>query len=116
MKHVERLKKAGRMHPAGIAAYEQRDPKRTGIYAFENAPREISEEYEREFRKVKGAWEYFQTYPPYLKRTVSYWVMSAKKEETRNARLRRLIESCARGERIGTLTPKSAEGASKKGL
>ena len=103
VKHVERLKKEGRMHPSGIAAYEQRDPKRTGIYAFENAPLEISQEYEREFRKTKGAWEYFQTYPPYLKKTVSYWVMSAKKEETRTARLQKLIESCAKGERIGTV-------------
>jgi hypothetical protein len=32
--------------------------------------------------------------------------MSAKKEETRAARLRRLIESCARGERIGMLPKK----------
>ena len=106
VKHVERLKKDGRMQTAGLAAYEQRDPKRTGIYAFENAPRELSGEYEKEFRKTKGAWEYFQTYPPYLKKTVSYWVMSAKKEETRSARLQRLIESSARGERIGVLPSK----------
>lgn len=106
VKHVERLKKDGRMHAAGLAAYEQRDPKRTGIYAFENAPRELSAEYEKQFRKVKGAWEYFQTYPPYLKKTVSYWVMSAKKEETRAARLQRLIESSAKGERIGVLPSK----------
>ena len=106
VKHVERLKKDGRMHAAGLAAYEQRDPKRTGIYSFENAPRELSAECEKEFRKTKGAWEYFQTYPPYLKKTVSYWVMSAKKEETRSARLRRLIECSARGERIGVLPSK----------
>ncbi|HXQ72123.1 MAG TPA: YdeI/OmpD-associated family protein [Pyrinomonadaceae bacterium] len=106
VKHVERLKKEARMHAAGLAAYEQRDPKRTGIYAFENAPCELSAEYEKEFRKVKGAWEYFQTYPPYLKKTVSYWVMSAKKEETRLARLQRLIESSAKGERIGVLPSK----------
>ena len=106
VKHVERLKKEARMHAAGLAAYEQRDPKRTGVYAFENAPRELSAEYENEIRKTKGAWEYFQTYPPYLKKTVSYWVMSAKKEETRAARLRRLIESAARGERIGVLPAK----------
>jgi uncharacterized protein YdeI (YjbR/CyaY-like superfamily) len=106
VKHIERLKKEGKMHAAGLAAYEQRDPKRTGIYAFENAPRELSAEYEKEFRKTKGAWEYFQTYPPYLKKTVSYWVMSAKKEETRAARLQRLIESAARGERIGVLPSK----------
>ena len=109
VKHVERLKKAGRMHAAGLAAFEQRDPKRTGIYAFENAPRELSGEYEKEFRKVKGAWEYFQTYPPYLKKTVSYWVTSAKKEETRAKRLRRLIESCAKGERIGVLPAKDKD-------
>jgi uncharacterized protein YdeI (YjbR/CyaY-like superfamily) len=115
VKHVERLKKEGRMHAAGLAAFEQRDPKRTGIYAFENAPRELSAEYEKEFRKHKGAWEYFQTYPPYLKKTVSYWVTSAKKEETRSKRLQLLIESCARGERIGMLDTKSSEGGSKKG-
>lgn len=108
VKHVERLKKEGRMHAAGLAAYAQRDPKRTGIYAFENAPRDLSVEYEKELRKVKGAWEYFQTYPPYLKKTVSFWVMSAKKEETRLARLQQLIESCARGERIGVLPSKKA--------
>jgi uncharacterized protein YdeI (YjbR/CyaY-like superfamily) len=106
VKHVERLKKDGRMHAAGLAAYEQRDPKRTGIFSFENTPRELSAECEKEFRKTKGAWEYFQTYPPYLKKTVSYWVMSAKKEETRSARLRRLIECSARGERIGVLPSK----------
>ena len=109
VKHIERLKKEGRMHAAGLAAYEQRDPKRTGIYAFENAPRDLSAEYEKQFRKVKGAWEYFQTYPPYLKKTVSFWVMSAKKEETRSARLQRLIESCAKGERIGVLPSKSKD-------
>jgi len=107
VKHIERLKKEGRMHAAGLAAYEQRDPKRTGIYSFENAPRELSAEYEKEFRKTKGAWEYFQTYPPYLKKTVSYWVMSAKKEETRLERLRRLIESSAKGERVGVLPSKA---------
>ena len=106
VKHVERLQNAGRMSPAGLAAYAQRDPKRTGIYAFENAPRDLGAEYEKALRKHKGAWEYFQTYPPYLKKTVSFWVMSAKKEETRRQRLQRLIESCVKGERIGVLPKK----------
>jgi len=114
VKHVERLEKEGRMRPAGLEAYTQRDPKRTGIYAFENAPRELAAEYEKELRKHKGAWEYFQTYPPYLKKTVSFWVMSAKKEETRRQRLQRLVESCVKGERIGVL-PKNAKSGSKKG-
>ena len=106
VKHVERLQKEGRMHEAGLAAFERRAPERTGIYAFENAPRDLSREYEKEFRRHKGAWEFFQTYPPYLKKQVSYWVMSAKKEETRSSRLQRLIESSAKGERIGVLPSK----------
>jgi uncharacterized protein YdeI (YjbR/CyaY-like superfamily) len=95
------------MQPAGLAAFKRRAPERTGIYAFENAPRELSREYEQEFRRHKGAWEFFQTYPPYLKKQVSYWVMNAKKEETRTSRLQRLIESSAKGERIGVLPSKS---------
>lgn len=91
------------MRPAGVAAFAQRDPKRTGIYSFENAPRELSPEYEKELRKDKAAWEFFQAYPPFLKKTVSFWVMSAKKEETRRKRLRELIESSAKGVRLGLL-------------
>ena len=109
LKHVERLKQQGRMAPAGLEAFAKRDPKRTGIYAFENAPRALSAEYEKEFRKKKGAWEFFQAYPPYLKKQVSYWVMSAKKEETRQRRLQQLIESSAKGVRIGLLAPKAKD-------
>ena len=109
VRHVQRLQKEGRMHAAGLAAFAQRDPKRTGIYSFENSPRELSREYEKEFRKNKGAWEFFQAYPPYLKKQVSYWVMSAKKEETRLSRLRRLIESSANGERIGLISSKNKD-------
>jgi len=115
LKHVERLKKEGRMRPAGLEAFAKRDPKRTGIYSFENQPRELSAEYEKEFRKNKAAREFFQTYPPFLKKTVSFWVMSAKKEETRLKRLRQLIESSARGERMGLLPAKTAEGVGTKG-
>src|ERR1051326_8374436 len=111
VRHVERLMKEGRMHAAGLAAFERRAPERTGIYSFENAPRELSSEYQKEFRRHKKAWEFFQTYPPYLKKQVSYWVMSAKKEETRASRLRRLIESAAKGERIGVLPSKKKKNA-----
>ena len=106
VRHVERLQKAGRMHASGTAAFAQRDPERTGIYSFENSPKELSREYEKEFRKHNGAWQYFQTYPPYLKKQVSYWVMSAKKEETRQKRLDRLIADSAAGRRIGILNTK----------
>lgn len=105
VRHVERLMKAGRMAEPGLAAYARRDPKRTGIYAFENAAREFSPEFEKQFRANKKAWEFFETEPPSIRRTCIFWVMSAKKEETRVRRLEQLIESSANGVRVGTMVP-----------
>lgn len=98
--HVERLKKDGRMHPAGLAAYALRDPKRTGIYSFENRPRELDPEYEKTFRQNKAAWKFFQEQPPWYKRLMIFRTMSAKKEETRLRRLQQLIESSEKGVRM----------------
>jgi len=100
VRHVERLKKAGRMQPPGLEAYERRDAKRTGIYSFENRPRELSPEYEKIFRQNKAAWKFFQEQPPGYKRLMVFRTMSAKKEETRLRRLQQLIESSEKGERL----------------
>ena len=104
--HVERLKREGRMAEPGLKAYALRDPKRTGIYAFENRPKEFSPEYEKKFRANKAAWEFFQTIPPSLRNTYIFWVMGAKKEETQMRRLEQLIASSEKGERRGALDPK----------
>ena len=110
VRHVERLTKDGRMAEPGMKAYALRDPKRTGVYAFENAPREFSVEYEKKFRANKTAWEFFQKEPPSIRRTCIFWVMNAKKEETRLRRLEQLIDSSAKGIRRGVMeTKKSAE-------
>jgi uncharacterized protein YdeI (YjbR/CyaY-like superfamily) len=106
VRHIERLQKEGRMQPSGVAAFDARDPKRTGIYAFENRPRKLSREFEKILRTNKKAWEFFSVQPPFYKRTIAFWVMGAKKEETRLSRLNRLIDSSARGERVGILESK----------
>jgi uncharacterized protein YdeI (YjbR/CyaY-like superfamily) len=107
--HVERLIKEGRMHAAGLDAYARRDPKRTGIYAFENRPREFAPEFEKKFRAHKPAWKFFEQQPPGYKRTIIFWVMGAKQEETRMRRLERLIEESANGVRVGVITPKGKD-------
>ncbi len=106
VRHVERLKKEGRMAEPGLKAYALRDPKRTGIYAFEQEPRVFSPEYEKKFRANKPAWEFFQAEPPSIRRTCIFWVMSAKKEETRLRRLEQLIDSSAKGIRRGVMETK----------
>lgn len=99
--HVERLKKEGRMEAAGLAAYALRDDKRTGIYAFENRPREFSAEVQKIFKQNKKAWEFFNAQPAYYAKVCTFWVMEAKKEETRTRRLNQLIELSSNGTRLG---------------
>ena len=106
VRHVERLKKEGRMHPAGLEAYARRDPKRTGIYSFENEPHKLAPAYEKRFRENKNAWKFFEAQPPYYKKLMIFRIMSAKKEETRLRRLEQTIESSAQGKRVGLLTGK----------
>jgi uncharacterized protein YdeI (YjbR/CyaY-like superfamily) len=107
VRHVERLKNEGRMQSAGLAVYALREDKRTGIYSFENRPRELSPEYQKVFQKNKKAWEFFKNQPPYYQRTLSFWVMGAKRDETQLRRLQQLIESSAAGKRHGLIDPKA---------
>jgi uncharacterized protein YdeI (YjbR/CyaY-like superfamily) len=112
--HVERLKKEGRMHAAGLEAYARRSPERTGIYAFENQPKQLSPAYEKAFRQNKKAWKFFEEeMPPSLKRTTIFWIMSAKKEETQIRRLKHVIENSEKGVRSGVLDPKSPQKGTK---
>jgi uncharacterized protein YdeI (YjbR/CyaY-like superfamily) len=104
--HATRLKAEGRMHPAGLAAFERRDPKRAG-YSFEERPRTLPPRYAKPFKARKRAWAFFQEQAPSYRRTSVFWVVSAKKEETRERRLRALIDCSAKGERIPTLLPAS---------
>jgi uncharacterized protein YdeI (YjbR/CyaY-like superfamily) len=105
VRHVERLKQEGRMHAAGLKAYELRDPARTGIYTFEKRPLQLSAPYEKRFRQNKNAWQFFEAQPPGIRKNCVSWVMSAKKEETQLRRLEQLIENSAKGIRMGVLAP-----------
>ena len=111
VRHIERLTKQGRMHAAGLEAYARRDPKRTGIYSFENRPRELSPAYEKTFRQNKRAWTFFQEQPSYYKRLMIFRIMEAKKEETQLRRLKQLIESSEKGLRLGAIEPKTKDNA-----
>jgi uncharacterized protein YdeI (YjbR/CyaY-like superfamily) len=104
VRHVEELTRAGRMHPAGIAAFEARRPEKTGAYTYENRHRaRLSPEHEQRFRANERAWTFFQEQPPGYRRMAIFWVMSAKREETRSRRLDTLIDDSAKGVRIALL-------------
>jgi uncharacterized protein YdeI (YjbR/CyaY-like superfamily) len=101
--HIARLKTEGRMQAAGLAAFAAREEHRTGIYSFEQAPKELTAGYLRRFRADRAAWTWFQAQAPWYRRVTTHWVVSAKREETRERRLAQLIASSARGQIIGPL-------------
>jgi uncharacterized protein YdeI (YjbR/CyaY-like superfamily) len=103
---VRDLTRRGLMHPAGMAAFEKRSDDRTATYSFEQREAaKFDKELERRFRANKDAWTWFQTQPPGYKKTATHWVMSAKRQETRDRRLTILIDDSADGRRIAQLTP-----------
>ncbi len=106
VRHVEELIREGRMTPAGLAVYEARTPERTGVYAFEQRrAARLEPEQEERLRADSKAWEFFQAQPASYRQTAIYWVVSAKREETRARRLATLISDSAAGRRLAQLTP-----------
>src|SRR5438128_3111051 len=100
IRNVERLIREGRMTPPGLKAYQARKEYRSGIYSYEQRPAELVEPYASKFKRDKAAWKFFQAQPPYYRKTLTWWVVSAKQEATRLARLDKLIEASAKGQRL----------------
>lgn len=109
IKRANELKEFGLIKPSGLRAFEGRDPKKADLYSFENEPRKLAPEFEKRFKKNRKAWSFFEALPPFFKKTSVFWIMSAKKEETRLRRLKMFMDSCARGERLGVITGKKNE-------
>ena len=98
---AEALLAAGKMMPAGVAAWQRRDPVRSGIYSFERQePAAFDATMERRFKANRAAWKFFGAQPAGYRRLATHYVVSAKRPETREKRLATLIECSARGERL----------------
>jgi uncharacterized protein YdeI (YjbR/CyaY-like superfamily) len=94
----------GRVHPAGMRAFERRSDDKSSVYAYENRSTAVFDAAsEREFKRHKAAWKFFESCPPWYKRTVTWRIISAKRPETRAKRLAELITCCAEGRAIPTL-------------
>jgi uncharacterized protein YdeI (YjbR/CyaY-like superfamily) len=113
LKRATELSTLGLMQPAGLAAFQERDGKRSGIYSYEQRKAaKLPPAYEKEFRRNPAAWRFFQAQAPWYRRTATYWVISAKREETRQKRLASLLEDSANRRTIPALTrPSRAQKA-----
>jgi uncharacterized protein YdeI (YjbR/CyaY-like superfamily) len=79
---------------------------KAGAYTYENRhAARLSPEQEEQFRTNERAWEFFQAQPRGYRQTAIFWVVSAKREETRARRLATLIGDSSAGRRIALLRP-----------
>jgi uncharacterized protein YdeI (YjbR/CyaY-like superfamily) len=96
---VEELTKAGRMAPAGLAAFALRRDEPHDAYSNERPMATLEPAQERRLRANKAAAEFFDAQPLGYRKVMLHWVTIAKRAETRERRLDQLIELSAAGKR-----------------
>jgi uncharacterized protein YdeI (YjbR/CyaY-like superfamily) len=107
IKKANELIESGLMQPAGLEAFKKRTEAKSGIYSYEQRhAAQFDETQEAQFRANKKAWDFFQSKPPSYRKAATWWVVSAKKEETRLRRLAKLIEDSEHEHTIAPLTPR----------
>jgi uncharacterized protein YdeI (YjbR/CyaY-like superfamily) len=101
---IAELRAAGRLRPAGEAAFAQRREDRTAVYSFERTEdAALTAEEEARFRANEAAWAWFSARPPSYRKPALHWVVAVKRPETREQHLRTLIEDSAAGRPIKPL-------------
>jgi len=92
IKKVAALTEQGKMTPRGQRAFAARRENRSGVYSFEQRPEKLTEPYATMLAKSVTAQKFFNQQPPSYRRAAIWWVISAKKEETRLKRAKTLID------------------------
>ena len=100
IKRAKELVRQRQMRPIGLKAFAARIENKSGIYSYEQRSTELSQPYAKLLKKNKAAWNFFQTQSPSYRKMTGWWIISAKKEETRMARLAKLIGASAKGKRL----------------
>jgi uncharacterized protein YdeI (YjbR/CyaY-like superfamily) len=93
------------MQPAGLKAYQARRENKSGIYSYEQRRVDLEEPYRGLLKKERAAWMFFEKQPASYRKVVCWWIISAKKEETRLRRLEKLILYSGQGLRVPEFTP-----------
>jgi uncharacterized protein YdeI (YjbR/CyaY-like superfamily) len=104
IKRATELSDQGLMQPAGLKAFAARQENRSGIYAYEQRSAELPDQYTKLLKKNVTAWKFYQEQPPGYRKLVNWWVLSAKREETRLKRLAELIDDSKNERRLRQLT------------
>ena len=106
IRRFKELQKEGRVHPAGLAAFDPNNVAHAS-YSSQSPKLELDAAFTKRLKANQKAWEFYQAEPPGRRKQTVYWVMSAKKPETREKRFATMLDSYARGKKLGVLEPTS---------
>jgi uncharacterized protein YdeI (YjbR/CyaY-like superfamily) len=103
IRRVGELGAQGRMTEAGMRAFAMRSARQPGEYRYETRPPDLPEPYAERFRRDEPAWRFWSGQRPSYRRSMTWWVVSAKLEETRLRRLEALMTESAAGRTVDEL-------------
>lgn len=104
LERYEALLADGRVRPAGEAAHARRKEDDSDVSSFEReTPAELSDDFLWRLECNSEAWADWRARPPGYRRTVAHWVMSAKREATKERRFRALLADSAAGRKVKPL-------------
>jgi uncharacterized protein YdeI (YjbR/CyaY-like superfamily) len=106
---VAALRAAGRMTPAGDRAFDERDRRNDAVYSYEREAQELPPDWIDRFMSDADAWAHWTAETPSYRRTVTHWVLSAKRPETRERRFATLMTDSAAGRRVGPMLVSRAD-------
>jgi uncharacterized protein YdeI (YjbR/CyaY-like superfamily) len=99
--HVERLTKAGKMRPAGLAAVEaaKKDGRWRAAYDSQSNSK-IPEDFLKELSRDKRAQAFFNSLNKANLYAIAYRLQTAKRPETREKRKKAILEMMAKGKKF----------------
>jgi uncharacterized protein YdeI (YjbR/CyaY-like superfamily) len=100
IKRAKQLVRQKQMRPTGLKAFAARIENKSGIYSYEQRSTELSQPYAKLLKKNKTASNFFEKQSPSYRKMIGWWIVSAKREETRMARMAKLISESAKGKRL----------------
>ena len=96
---IAELTATGRMHAAGLRAFEERDRRRDASYSYEQPPAELEPDMRSRLEADGAAATRWAAETASFRRTATYWVVSAKRPDTRERRFTQLLEALQAGTR-----------------
>src|SRR2546430_1206459 len=100
IKRARELVRQKQMRRVGLQAFAARIDNKSAIYSYEQRSTDLKQPYAKLLKKNKAARNFFEIQPPSYRKMIGWWIISAKKEETRLARVVKSIRESAKGKRM----------------